>query len=254
MSLLKMESLSLSFGGIKAVDDISFEVDRGEIFTIIGPNGAGKTTLFNLLSRLYDPSQGRIFLDGEDITRLPAHAVANRGIARTFQNIELFESATVLRNILVGCHVHRSSNLLQDLFFLPGVKAAEKSSRFKAEEIMDFLEIHSYRDALIRDLPYGIRKIVEIARALCTQPKLLLLDEPSSGLNVEETEDLAFWIGDIKKDLGITILMIEHDMSLVRAVSDRVLAVNSGKYLVQGTSSEVQQHPEVIRAYLGDGE
>jgi len=253
MSLLKMESLSLSFGGIKAVDNISFEVERNEIFTIIGPNGAGKTTLFNLLSRLYDPSNGRIFLDGEDITSLPAHTIAKRGIARTFQNIELFESATVLRNILVGCHVHRRSNLLQDLLFLPVVKAAEKTSRLHAEEIMDFLEIHAYRDTLIRDLPYGIRKIVEIARALCTKPKLLLLDEPSSGLNVEETDDLAFWIGDIKKDLGITILMIEHDMSLVSTVSDRVLAVNSGKFLFQGTSAEVQQHPEVIRAYLGDG-
>jgi len=252
MSLLALESLTLSFGGIKAVDDLSFSVERGEIFTIIGPNGSGKTTIFNLLSRFYNPSRGRIVFDGEDITEMPAHTVAVRGIARTFQNIELFESASVLRNILVGTHVHRSTNMLQDMFFTPKTRSAEKGSRLHAEVIMDFLELQAYRDSLIRDLPYGIRKIVEIARALCTRPKLLLLDEPSSGLNVEETEDLAFWIQDIKRDLAITVLMIEHNMSLVSRVSDRVLALNSGRVLAMGSSFEVQQHPEVIRAYLGD--
>lgn len=250
-NLLSIDSISLNFGGIKAVDSLSLSVEQGEVFTIIGPNGAGKTSIFNLLSRIYDSTSGCITFNAEDITRAPAHSIAARGIARTFQNIELFESATVLRNVLVGCHSLRTTSIWQDLIFTPRVKQTEKQVRLYAEQVMDLLDLQSWRDTVIRDLPYGVRKIVEIARALCTKPKLLLLDEPSSGLNVEETNDLAFWIQDIKKDLGVTILMIEHDMGLVSSVSDRVLAVNTGKFLAIGTPSEVQQHPEVIRAYLG---
>lgn len=250
-SLLSIESISLGFGGIKAVDNLSFSVEEGEVFTIIGPNGAGKTSVFNLLSRIYDSTAGRIRFQGHDITNVPAHSIAARGIARTFQNIELFESATVLRNVLVGCHTKRKTNIWQDLVFSPKVRKTEKENRLYAEQILDLLGIHAWRDTVIRDLPYGVRKIVEVGRALCTKPSLLLLDEPSSGLNVEETGDLAFWIQDIKKDLGVTILMIEHDMGLVSAVSDRVLAVNSGRFLAQGSAEEVQQHPEVIKAYLG---
>jgi branched-chain amino acid transport system ATP-binding protein len=250
-ALLTVDSISLSFGGIRAVDNLSFSVQPGEVFTIIGPNGAGKTSVFNLLSRIYDATSGRITFGGEDVTRTPAHAMAAKGIGRTFQNIELFESASVLRNVLVGCHSWRSTGILRDLFFTPRVKQAEKESRLYAEQVMDLLELHSWRDTRILDLPYGVRKIVEIGRALCAKPKLLLLDEPSSGLNVEETGDLAFWIEDIKRDLGVTILMIEHDMGLVSQVSDRVLAVNSGRFLTLGTPEEVQRHPEVVEAYLG---
>ncbi|MGA0570014.1 ABC transporter ATP-binding protein [Variovorax sp. VNK109] len=250
-ALLSIESISLNFGGIKAVDGLSFEVEAGEVFTIIGPNGAGKTSVFNLLSRIYDATSGRILLAGEDVTRVPAHSVAARGVARTFQNIELFESASVLRNVLVGCHSWRSTGVLRDLFFTSKVRGGERESRLYAEKVMDLLELHAWRDATIRDLPYGVRKVVEIARALCAKPRLLLLDEPSSGLNVEETGDLAFWIQDIKKDLGVTVLMIEHDMGLVSQVSDRVLAVNSGRYLAMGTAEEVQRNPVVVEAYLG---
>ncbi len=252
MNILSLDNVSVSFGGIKAVNGMSFEVRQNEVFTIIGPNGAGKTTIFNLLSRLYDASTGTIMFGGEDVTRLPAHKMASKGIARTFQNLELFDNATVLRNILVGAHAHRRSNLWQDLAFTSHVRKHEEAMRLYAEEIIDFLELQAYRNAIIKNLPYGVRKIVEIARALCSRPKLLLLDEPSSGLNLEETRDLAFWIEDIQKDLGITVLMIEHDMGLVGAVSDRVLAVNAGMPLVVGTPKEVQTHPEVIQAYLGE--
>ena len=251
MSFFKAEGIARRFGGIKAVDDVSFEVTEGEVFTIIGPNGAGKSTIFNLISRIYDCSAGKLVFRGEDITEVPPHQIAKRGIARTFQNIELFEQATVLQNLLIGRHAHRRSLLWEEMLFLPKVRRHELEHREKVEEVIDFLDLQPHRDSRIVNLPYGVRKVVEIARALCTDPKLILLDEPSSGLNVEETEDMAFWIQDIKNLLGITVLMVEHDMSLVSAVSDRVLALNYGRPLAMGTPGEVQSHPEVIRAYLG---
>ena len=247
----KADDIAINFGGIRAVDGVSFEVEPGQVFTIIGPNGAGKTTVFNLVSRIYDTTQGRLIFRGEDITRVAPHEIARRGIARTFQNIELFEHASVLQNLLLGRHAHRRSRLVEELFFLPRVRAMELAHREAAEKVIDFLDLQAYRDSLIVNLPYGVRKVVEVARALCTEPALLLLDEPSSGLSVEETADMAFWIQDIRDLLGITVLMVEHDMSLVSAVSDRVLALNYGRPIATGTAREVQEHPEVVRAYLG---
>ncbi len=251
MSLLQIENLSIAFGGVKAVDGISFQVEPGEVFTIVGPNGAGKSTNFNLISRLYEASSGRIIFDGQDITRRPAHDVAKLGIARTFQNIELFDHSTVLQNLLIGRHSRRGTQWWQDLLFLPKVRRSEREHRRIVEEVIDFLELAAYRDKLIAGLPYGVRKVVEIARALASEPRLILLDEPASGLSVEETQSMAWWIEDMQKDLGLSVLMVEHDMSLVSRVSDRVLAVAEGKPLALGTAAEVQAHPKVIEAYLG---
>jgi branched-chain amino acid transport system ATP-binding protein len=251
MSYFRAESLSLHFGGLKAVDSVSFAVEKGEILSIIGPNGAGKSSIFNLISRIYSPTSGRIYFEDQDITEAPAYGIAKLGIARTFQNIELFENASVLSNLLVGRHRHSTTQLWQELLFLPSVRANEKAHRRRVEQVIEFLDLEPYRDKLISGLPYGVRKVIELARALCTEPKLILLDEPSSGLNVEETDDMSFWIRDMKTELGVTVLMVEHDMTLVNRVSDRVIALNYGRVLAMGSPSEVQQHPDVVAAYLG---
>ena len=249
--ILKVENLSVAFGGVKAVSNVSFAVNSGEVFTLIGPNGAGKTTVFNLISRIYNASHGRLIFEGADLTAFPAHQIAKLGIARTFQNIELFEQATVLQNLLIGRHVHRATALWQELLFTPTVKKSEIEFRDHVERIIDLLDLQHHRDTHVAGLPYGVRKVVELGRALAIQPKLLLMDEPSSGLNVEETDDMAFWIQDINQDLGVTILMVEHDMSLVSRVSHRVLAMNQGEMLALGLPRDVQSHPGVIEAYLG---
>jgi branched-chain amino acid transport system ATP-binding protein len=250
-AVLEVAGLSVAFGGVRAVDNVSFEVAKGEIFSIIGPNGAGKTTVFNLISRLYDSTAGRVVFEGRDISRLAAHRVAAAGIARTFQNIELFENASVLKNLLLGRHSHRRSTVFGELLFLPAVRRQEIESRTVVEDVIDFLDLAHHRDALVSGLPYGVRKVVELGRALSASPRLLLLDEPSSGLNPEETEDLSHWIRDIRDDLGITVMMVEHDMTLVGRVSDRVMALNEGKVLAIGTSQAVQTDRAVVEAYLG---
>jgi branched-chain amino acid transport system ATP-binding protein len=252
--LLSAKNLSVRFGGVLAVNNVSFDVRRGEVFTLIGPNGAGKTTVFNLISRIYNPTTGSIEFDGQPLTQQPPHRIAKLGIARTFQNIELFEHATVLHNLLIGRHTHKTTGLWSEMFFLPGVRKAEVEAREKVEQVIDLLDLQHYRDTMVAGLPYGVRKVVELARALCTEPRLLLLDEPSSGLNVEETEGMAFWIQDIQHELGVTVLMVEHDMTLVSKVSDRVLAMNQGEVLAMGSPGEVQAHPGVIEAYLGAAE
>jgi branched-chain amino acid transport system ATP-binding protein len=251
MSFFRVENLGIHFGGVVAVDKVSFEVKRGEVYTIIGPNGAGKTTIFNLIGLLYPATSGRIFLEDKSLTGSVPHRIAQLGIARTFQNIELFEHATVLQNLLIGRHRHRKTTLWQELLFTPSVRKAELAQREAVEKVIDFLDLAKYRDSLVAGLPYGVRKVVELGRALATEPRLLLLDEPSSGLNPEETDDMAFWIEDIKRHLGITVLMVEHDMNLVSRVSDRVLALNLGAVIAEGTPAEVQAHPAVIEAYLG---
>lgn len=251
MSSLVVENLSIEFGGVHAVDDVSFEVEPGETFAIIGPNGAGKSTIFNLISRIYEPTGGAIRYGGRDLLGVAAHQVVDLGIARTFQNIDLFEQATVLQNLLVGRHSRMSGNLFRDFLFIAGARAREREHRRKVEDIIDLLEIAHYRDQRISDLPYGARKNVELARALCAEPTLLLLDEPASGLNQEETDDVSFWLDDIKHDLGVTLIMVEHDMGLVGRVADRVMAINDGKLLAIGTPAEVRNDPAVQRAYLG---
>ncbi len=249
--MLAISSLSVSFGGIRALDDVGFCVKDGEIYTIIGPNGAGKTTIFNLISRIYDSQSGQIHFDGEEITRIAPYRIAEMGIARTFQNIELFETASVLNNLLLARHPHRRTHFIEEMLFTPKTRRQEIEMRNAVELIIDFLDLAHYRDTRIAELPYGVRKVVELGRALAAEPRMLLLDEPSSGLNVEETQDMAFWIKDIRSEFGITVLIIEHDMKLVTAVSDKVLALNDGRVIAEGGPTEIQEHPEVLHSYLG---
>ncbi|MEE4330965.1 MAG: ABC transporter ATP-binding protein [Wenzhouxiangella sp.] len=251
MSFLEVQDLTVEFGGLKAVDQVGFSVAQGMIYAIVGPNGAGKSTIFNIISRIYEPASGAIDFKGQSLLSIGPTDIPRIGIARTFQNLELFEHATVLQNLLVGRHIHNHIPVWRHFLFTPDLRRAEIEHRRKVEEVIDFLEIAHYRDTMISGLPYGVRKKVELARALCTEPELLLLDEPASGLNPEETEEVGFWIEDIRRDLGITIIMIEHDMSLVAEVSQRVLAIANGRVLVEGSHDEVQAHPAVIEAYLG---
>lgn len=250
-ALLEVRNVTLKFGGVTAVNDVSFDVEEGEVFALVGPNGAGKSTLFNLISRFYDPYAGDIRFAGESILKKQAHDIPRLGIARTFQNIELFDQATVLQNLLIGRYTHRRSNMWNELLFTPFVRQEERRHREAVEKVIDFLDLQPYREKYIAGLPYGVRKVVEMGRALAIEPRLLLLDEPASGLSVEETQDVAFWVEDIKKQMGVTVIMVEHDMHLVSAVSDRVMALADGKMLAIGSAHEVQNHPKVIEAYIG---
>ena len=249
--ILSLKNISLNFGGIKAVDQVSLDVKEGEIFALIGPNGAGKSTMFNIISRYYTQSNGSIIYRNESIDKLQPHQLSKIGVARTFQNIELFPNSTVLQNLLVGQNSSKSSNFLQEMLFLPSVRKAEIDRRIIVEEVIDFLNLQPFRDKQISALSYGTRKVVELGRALTMQPHLLLLDEPASGLSAEETTDLAFWIEDIKKIMGITVLMVEHDLNLVGKVADRVGALVEGKLVAVGSLKEIQANKEVVEAYIG---
>ena len=251
MSVFSVSDLSLRFGGVQAIGNVSFSVEQGEVFAIIGPNGAGKTSVLNVITRVFDPTQGRVVFEGQDITALPRHKVVHSGIGRTFQNIERVEGGTVLDNLLLGRHRFPHGSFAAQWLWTPAVRAAEAASRDEVEDVIQLLDLMPYRNSPVAGLPYGVRKVVELARALATQPRLLLLDEPASGLNPEETRELAFWIDDIQKDLGITVIMVEHDMSLVSEAADRVLCMNMGQVLALGTPAEVQGDPAVIAAYLG---
>lgn len=252
MAFFEAKDISISFGGLKALNQVSFAIQRGEVFSIIGPNGAGKTTIFNCINRFYDLDKGNFSLEGQDFSKIKPHEVAEMGIARTFQNIELFKNTTVLDNLILGRHRQRRSNVFTEALFSRSVQKQELESRERAEEIIDFLDLEAYREQRVINLPYGVQKTVELGRALAMDPALLLLDEPSSGLNVEETEDLSYWISDIKAELGITILLVEHNMRFVQQVSDRILALDFGETITQGNPADVLNHPEVMKAYLGE--
>jgi len=256
-AFFSVENLCISFGGLMAVDHVSFSVSKGFIFSIIGPNGAGKTTIFNCISGLYKPSSGSIIFQGDDITGLKPHRIATKGIARTFQNIELFSRMTTMENLMLGRHIHMKTGVLSGAtFFRRGSRAAKEEIRHReyVEKIIDLLDLQSARNQFVGSLPYGTQKLVELGRALALEPKLLLLDEPSAGMNSEEKQDLVFWIKDIQDELGVTILLIEHDMKMVMDISDRVLAINFGRPIIEDVPDVVQRHPDVLKAYLGEEE
>ena len=255
--LFSVEKLRLTFGGLTAVDNVGFQVEKGIIFSIIGPNGAGKTTIFNCISGLYKPDAGNILFKGENMVGLKPHQIARKGIARTFQNIELFSRMTTMENLMLGRHIHMGAGVWSGAtFFRRGSKAAreEIEHRERVERIIDLLDLQAARNQFVGGLPYGTQKLVELGRALALEPELLLLDEPSAGMNSEEKQDLVFWIKDIQDELEMTVLLIEHDMKMIMDISDRILAINFGKPITEGLPKAVQSHPEVLKAYLGEDE
>jgi branched-chain amino acid transport system ATP-binding protein len=252
MPFFEAKKMTISFGGVRALNHVSFEVNQGEVFSIIGPNGAGKTTIFNCINRFYNLDEGLLTIKEKNITKVGSHIIPSLGISRTFQNVELFKNTTVIENLLLGRHRHRRTNLFAEVLFSRSVRKQEIENREKAEEVIDFLDLQAYRNQIVANLPFGIQKTVELGRALTMEPELLLLDEPSSGLNMEETEDLSFWITDLKEEQGITILLVEHNMRFVQSISDRILALDFGVAIAQGRPEEVLEHPDVVQAYLGE--
>jgi branched-chain amino acid transport system ATP-binding protein len=252
MTILEAEELGISFGGLRAVDGVSFRVAAGEVFSIIGPNGAGKTTLFNLVTGIYRVGRsGRIRLAGADVTALDPHRLVRRGMARTFQNLQIFFRMTALENVMVGFHLSEKTSFVADLLGLPGVARQNRATRDRALALMERLGLAQYAQAEAGSLPYGVLKRLEIARALATEPKVLLLDEPAAGCNAVETEVLDRLIADIARS-GVAVVLIEHDMKLVMKISDRVLVLTHGRCLVEGEPAFVRNNPDVIAAYLGD--
>ena len=250
---LIIEDIHLGFGGLKALDGVSTSVIQGEIFSIIGPNGAGKTCLLNCINSFYQPESGRIMFEGQDITHMKAHKIASLGIARTFQNVELFAHMTVLDNIKLGGHIHLRSGVLSGGIYFGKTRREETQLRRHIEEkIIDLLEIEQIRKQTVHTLPYGLQKRVELARALAMRPKILLLDEPCAGMNLEETEDIARFVLDISEEWGCTIILIEHDMGVVMDISDRVCVLDFGVKIAEGKPAEIRHNEHVIKAYLGE--
>lgn len=250
--ILRFSDVHLAFAGVRAIDGISFTVGRSELFAIIGPNGAGKTSIFNVLSGVYRPQSGQVEFAGAPLLGLRPHQAARRGLARTFQNVELFANLTVLENLMLGRHHHIRYGPLAALAWLGRARRAELAHRATVEELIDFLELEQWRRLPVGMLPYGVQKRVELGRALAMEPRLLLLDEPVGGMNVEETEDMARYILDIREELDIPIILVEHDMGLVMDLADRVLVVDFGRPVATGPPHEIQHDPDVIRAYLGE--
>lgn len=251
MALLDVQRLSVSFEGIRALHQVRFSVEKGQLFALVGPNGAGKTTVFNCLSRIVRQDSGTIHFKGQDISGLEPHQVASAGIARTFQNLELFSGMTVVDNVLMGRHLAIDTSPLASFLFTGSVRKAEAEARERAEEVIEFLELEAVRNETVSELSYGIRKRVELARALALSPELLLLDEPAAGLNSEEMEELAFWIQELRFRYRLTLLLVEHDMPFVMDLSDRIAVLDHGEIIFEGAPEEVQKDPRVTEAYLG---
>jgi branched-chain amino acid transport system ATP-binding protein len=249
--LLHTEQLRKEFGGLVAVDNVTFDVPRASIVSLIGPNGAGKTTFFNMLTGVYKPTAGLVFFDNDDMTGRPPHAFTQRGIGRTFQNIRLFQNMTALENVLVGMHVRLKGNLFEAILRTPRVKREEREARVRARELLDFSGLRRKDDELGKNLSYGDQRRLEVARALATQPKLLLLDEPTAGMNPQETADFTAFVARLREEQGLTVLLIEHDMRVVMGVSDRVTVLDYGEKIAEGTPQEIQKNERVIEAYLG---
>ena len=251
-ALLSVEHISVQFAGVKALADVSFQVQPGQLFAVIGPNGAGKTSLFNVLSRVYQPVAGRVTFAGKDLLRLKTHQVARAGIARTFQNLGQFPTMTVLDYLLLGRHTRMRSGILLGGLYLGMTRGEERRNRAYCLHLLDLLEIKHLSNAPLGSLPYGLQKRADVARALALEPQLLLLDEPVAGMSVEETEEIAGAIVEIKEQLGVTQILVEHDMALVMGIADRVLVLDFGRAIALGTPAEVQANPDVIKAYLGE--
>ncbi|MFH1104572.1 MAG: ABC transporter ATP-binding protein [Actinomycetota bacterium] len=251
-TILEVVDVHLSFAGIRAIDGVTLQVRNGELLAVIGPNGAGKTSIFNCISGIYRPQKGAVRFLGRDLTRLKPHRIADLGIARTFQNIELFPQLTVLDNLMLGRHQHLHYGTAAAMIRVGRAARQETRSREVVEGIIEFLDVHQYRRAYVAMLPYGIQKRVELGRALAMEPKLLLLDEPAAGMNIEETENMARFITDIRRELGIGMVLVDHDMRMVMDLADTVLAIDFGRPIASGTPEQIQGNPDVIRAYLGE--